>query len=210
MTDVESTRNPAAPCRRVALEEECHVLFPYPLRPLSCTGRALIALAVSVCATLLLLVWTPAQADDSQALKAESLYLLVDSDEPGTERPPVKSTKVDVRIAGVIADVTVTQHYRNEGQRPIEARYVFPGSTQSAVYAKNVRLADRLLTARIRENQQARIEYEAAKRDGKTSVLLEQQRPSVFELNVANVMSGDEVAVELRYTEVLTPHHADV
>ena len=101
-------------------------LFSYPPRPLSCTGRVLIGVAVSVCATLLLLAWTPAQADDSQALKAESPYFFVDSNEPGTDRLPLKATKVDVRIAGVIADVTVTQHYRNEGQRPIEARYVSP------------------------------------------------------------------------------------
>ena len=74
----------------------------------------------------------------------------------------------------------------------------------------NVRFADRLLIARIRDKQQARIEYEAAKKDGKTRVLLEQHRPNGFESNVANVMSGYEVAVELRYTELLTPHHGDV
>ena len=37
---------------------------------------------------------------------------------------------------------------------------MFPGSTQAAVHAMNVRLGERLLTARIREKQQARIEYE--------------------------------------------------
>ncbi len=42
---------------------------------------------------------------------------------------------MDVKISGVIADVTVTQTYRNEGQRAIEARYVFPGSTRAAVGA---------------------------------------------------------------------------
>ena len=113
-----------------------------------------------------------------------------------------------MRIAGVIADVTVTQHYRNEGQRALEARYVFPGSTTSAVYAMNVRLGERLLTAKIREKQQARIEYETAKQEGRTTALLEQHRPNVFEMNVANILPGDEVAVELRYTELLTPRDA--
>ena len=67
----------------------------------------------------------------------------------------------------------------------------------------NVRLGERLLTARIREKQQARIEYETAKKEGKTSALLEQHRPNVFEMNVANILPGDDVAVELRYTELL-------
>ena len=176
--------------------------------PLSETGRVLAAVIVALVATLMLLAWTPAEAYDSDAPKAESPYFQVASDEPGTDRLPLKSTKVDVRIVGVIADVTVTQHYRNEGQRPIEARYVFPGSSSSAVYAMNVRLGERLLVAKIREKQQARIEYETAKKEGKTSALLEQHRPNVFEMNVANILPGDDVAVELRYTELLTPRDA--
>jgi Ca-activated chloride channel family protein len=132
-------------------------------------------------------------------------YFFVDSDDPTTDRLPLKSTQVDVKIAGVIADVVVTQRYRNEGKRPIEARYVFPGGTRSAVYAMNVRLGDRLLTANIREKQQARVEYEAAKSEGRTAALLEQHRPNVFQMNVAHIMPGDDVAVELHYTELIVP-----
>ncbi|RQP24591.1 VWA domain-containing protein [Albitalea terrae] len=168
----------------------------------------MLCIAMSLMAAVLMLVSPPTQADDSEARKAESPYFDVASSDPSTDRLPLKSTSVDVRIAGVIADVTVTQHYRNEGQRAIEARYVFPGSTQSAVYAMTVRLGDRLLTAKIKEKQQARIEYDNAKKEGKTSALLEQHRPNVFEMNVANIMPGDDVAVELRYTELLTPTDA--
>ena len=69
----------------------------------------------------------------------------------------------------------------------------------------NVRLGDRLITAQIREKQQARIEYETAKKEGKTAALLEQHLPNVFQMNVANILPGDDVAVELRYTELLVP-----
>jgi len=174
-----------------------------PLRPLSALGRVLLCIALAVFAALLLVLSPPAQADDADAAPAESPYFFVHSDEPGLDRLPLKATTVDVRITGVIADVTVTQHYRNEGQRPIEARYVFPGSTQAAVHAMTVRLGERLLTARIKEKQAARIEYDAAKREGRTSALLEQHRPNVFQMNVANILPGDDVRVELRYTELL-------
>ncbi len=183
-------------------------IFQTPPAPQSDLGRVIFAVLVAVLATVALLAWSPANADDSEAKKAESPYFHVASSDASTDRLPLKSTRVDVRIAGVIADVTVTQHYRNEGQRAIEARYVFPGSTRSAVYAMNVRLGDRLLTAKIREKQQARIEYETAKQEGKTTALLEQHRPNVFEMNVANILPGDDVAVELRYTELLTPTDA--
>jgi Ca-activated chloride channel family protein len=58
-------------------------------------------------------------------------------------------------------------------------------------------LADRLIVAQIREKQQA-------KNAGQTAALLEQHRPNVFQMNVANIMPGDDVRVELRYTELLT------
>ncbi len=70
----------------------------------------------------------------------------------------------------------------------------------------NVRLGDRLITAQIREKQQAQIEYDTAKKEGKTAALLEQHLPNVFQMNVANILPGDDVQVELRYTELLVPH----
>jgi Ca-activated chloride channel family protein len=161
--------------------------------------------AALACAALLAGQSAAAQDRDAPTAKTESPYFFVKSDDPTVDQLPLKSTRVDVRIAGVIADVTVTQQYKNEGTRAIEAKYVFPGSANAAVYAMNVRLADRLLTARIKEKQAARVEYEAAKTQGKTAALLEQQRPNVFEMNVANILPGDDVRVELRYTELLIP-----
>ena len=92
--------------------------------------RWLIVAAASS-AAVFLLAFGPAQAQEAPRQKTESPYFLVKSDDPALDALPLKATQVDVRIAGVIADVTVTQHYRNEGQRAIEAKYVFPGSTQA-------------------------------------------------------------------------------
>ncbi|KWT96884.1 MULTISPECIES: VIT and VWA domain-containing protein [unclassified Variovorax] len=154
-----------------------------------------------------LLVARPLHAQEAPGprLTTESPYFFVKSDDPAVDALPLKATEVDVKVAGVIADVTVTQTYRNEGTRAIEARYVFPGSTRAAVSGLNVRLGDRLIAAQIREKQQARIDYDAAKKEGRTAALLEQHLPNVFQMNVANILPGDEVKVELRYTELLVP-----
>ncbi len=178
----------------------------HPLRPLSASGRMLLAVVAAVFAAMLLIAWSPpAHADDAQATPAEGPRFHVASDDPSVDALPLKSTNVEVRIAGVIADVSVTQHYRNEGRRPIEARYVFAGATGAAVHAMRVTLGDRVLVARIDERQRARVAHEAARREGKTSALLEQQRPNVFQMNVANILPGDDVRVELRYTELIAP-----
>jgi Ca-activated chloride channel homolog len=175
------------------------------VRPQTCVGRFILAIATSLFAAALIVAWSPAHADDSEAARPEGPYFHIASSEPGVDRLPLKSTKVDTRIVGPIADVRGTQRYKNEGQRTIEAKYVFPGSTQAAVHAMTVRLGERVLAATIREKQRAKLEYEAAKKEGKTAALLDQHRPNVFQMNVANILPGDEVVVELRYTELLLP-----
>jgi Ca-activated chloride channel homolog len=150
-------------------------------------------------------------ANHSHALPQEnahqtlSPYFLIKSHNPDVDRLPLKSTRAHVSISGVMADVTVTQVYKNEGHKPIEAVYVFPASTRAAVYGMKMIIGERTITAKIREREQARQEYNQAKQAGKSASLLEQHRPNVFQMNVANILPSDVIQVELRYTELLIP-----
>jgi Ca-activated chloride channel family protein len=135
-----------------------------------------------------------------------SPYFVVDRAESGVDALPLKSTTVEVKVSGVIADVRVVQRYRNEGTQALEARYVFPASTRAAVTALTMRIGDRVVQAQIREKQAARREYEGAKQAGKSASLLEQHRPNVFQMSIANLMPGDDIDVELRYSETVVPN----
>ena len=134
-----------------------------------------------------------------------SPYFMIPKGDPVTDAIPLLSTSADVRIAGVIADVTITQVYKNEGKNPIEAIYVFPASTRAAVYSMQMTIGERKIIATIKERQQARADYEAARENGQSASLLEQERPNVFTMNVANIMPGDKILVEMSYTELLIP-----
>ncbi|MBO0862935.1 MAG: VWA domain-containing protein [Chloracidobacterium sp.] len=131
-------------------------------------------------------------------------YFVVQGD-PSVDHLPLKDTRVQIDVSGVIADVKVVQTYRNEGSRPINASYLFPASTRAAVYAMRMRIGDQVIVAKIKERDAAKEEFEKAKQEGKSASLLEQQRPNVFSMNLANVMPGDQVEVELHYTELLAP-----
>lgn len=135
--------------------------------------------------------------------KTLSPYFFVKSDDPGIDQLPLKSTSATVNISGVIADVGVTQVYKNNGKKPLEAIYVFPVSTRAAVYGMKMTIGERVIIAKIKKREEARQEYEQAKQQGKSASLLEQQRPNVFQMNVANIMPGDTIKVELKYTELL-------
>lgn len=136
--------------------------------------------------------------------KTLSPYFFVQGD-PGVDHLPLKDTRVQISVSGVIADVKVLQTYRNEGSRPINARYVFPASTRAAVYAMRMRIGDQVIVAKIKEREKAKQEFDKAKQEGKSASLLEQNRPNVFSMSLANVMPGDQIEIELRYTELLAP-----
>ncbi|NDV59415.1 VIT domain-containing protein [Bacteroides sp. 519] len=134
--------------------------------------------------------------------KSESPYFQVFSESKDASMP-LKKTDVTVNIAGVIADVKVNQIYINDGPNTLEAIYVFPGSTRAAVYGMAMTVGNRRIEAKIKKKEQARQEYEQAKQEGKSTTLLEQHRPNVFQMNVANILPGDTITVEMRYTELL-------
>jgi Ca-activated chloride channel family protein len=138
---------------------------------------------------------------DSQ--KTMSPFFFVLSKNPDADKLPLKSTRADVNIAGVIAEVKLTQIYKNSGKNPIEALYLFPASIRAAVFAMKMTVGDRVINAEIKEKQAAKKEYEQAVAEGKTASLLEQQRPNVFEMSVGNILPGDDIIVEISYTELL-------
>ena len=150
--------------------------------------------------------WSQAfgQPDDSGD-RTLSPYFFVHGDSAPEDRLPLKSTSATVTIAGVIADVLVTQVYKNDGKNPLEAVYIFPASTRAAVYGMKMTIGKRVIEAKIKKRDEARRDYEQARDAGKNASLLEQQRPNVFQMNVANIMPGDEIKVELKYAELLVP-----
>ena len=144
-------------------------------------------------------------SSSAQNKNCESPYFFVKSINSTTEQMPLKSTKVEVDIIGVIAHVRVQQVYKNEGKETIEAIYIFPGSTNAAVHGMEMQVGKRIIIAEIYEKNIARKKYENAKKDGRTASLLEQHRPNVFQMNVANIMPGDTIRTNLYYTELLVP-----
>ena len=74
-----------------------------------------------------------------------SPYFIVDNGNSSIETFPLKSTDVTVNVNGVIADVVVRQIYANEGAEPINARYVFPGSTRSSIHGMKITIGNQMV-----------------------------------------------------------------
>ena len=90
------------------------------------------------------------QEERKQGDRTLAPYFVVQGD-PAVDQLPLKDTRVDIAVSGVIADVKVVQTYRNEGSRPINASYVFPASTRAAVYAMRMKIGDQIIVARSKK-----------------------------------------------------------
>ena len=103
---------------------------------------AILVVAVS------LFYWSTASSQPERGVdRTLSPYFFVQSDDSSVDQLPLKSTAADVRIAGVIADVRVTQVYKNEGRKPLEssihqqALYLWSSSMQQFGYPNQWRQA---------------------------------------------------------------------
>ncbi|MEP7213760.1 MAG: TonB family protein [Acidobacteriota bacterium] len=116
---------------------------------------------------------------------------------------PLKSTAVKTEISGFLARVNVRQEFENNFTEPIEAVYTFPLSQNGAVDNMTMTIGSRVVRGKIKRRDEARQIYDAAKAEGKTTSLLDQERPNIFTQSVANIMPGESVVIEISYVETL-------
>jgi Ca-activated chloride channel family protein len=121
--------------------------------------------------------------------------------EQGYTTATLLNTDVDVVINGLVARVSVRQEFRNEGSEWVEGVYVFPLPDKAAVDRMRLHIGDRFIEGEIQEEEHAKKTYEQAKKAGKKTSLVQQQRANLFTTSVANVAPGELVVVEIEYLE---------
>lgn len=123
----------------------------------------------------------------------------------GKQAPlPLRETQVFAELSTHVAQVSVTQVYQNDFDRPIEAQYVFPLPENSAVDDMKIEIGGRVIVAEIQERKQAQATFNAARRAGHTAALLEQERPNIFTQTVTNIPPGEAIRVTVRFVQQLS------
>ncbi len=125
---------------------------------------------------------------------------------PGKEKNvpvPLKHTDVRASISAYIATVDVTQQYTNPYDEKIEAVYVFPLPQNAAIGEFIMTVGERRIRGIIREKEEAKQIYEAARRAGHVASLLTQQRANIFTQKVANIEPGKSIDINIKYLHTL-------
>src|SRR5712671_5823188 len=116
---------------------------------------------------------------------------------------PLKHTDVKAQISGFLSRVVVTQEFENPFTEKIEAVYTFPLPQNAAVDDMTMTVGDRTVRGKILRRAEAQAVYEAAKTNGQTASLLDQERPNIFTQSVANILPGEQIKITISYVETL-------
>ncbi len=124
---------------------------------------------------------------------------------PGQEASalPLQKTSVQVQITGPLSSVSVSQFYANPYPQPLELEYLFPLPHKAALAGFEILIGKRTLKGDLQELKKAQEAYQDAREQGKQAGLLEQRRPNLFAVRIANVLPGENVRAVLRYQERL-------
>lgn len=117
------------------------------------------------------------------------------------------NSKVHIKVSGMVAYVTVEQNFKNPSQEWVEGTYVFPLPDKAAVNAMRMQIGDRVIVGKIEEKAVAEKIYQQAKKSGKKTSLLRQERPNLFTSKVANIAPDETIIVQLTYIETVAYDH---
>lgn len=110
-------------------------------------------------------------------------------------------TKVEMNISGVVNRVRLEQSFTNPSSEWVEGVYVFPLPEDSAVDRLTMHIGNRIIEGQIKEKEEARKIYQAAKKVGKKASLIEQQRPNIFTASIANIPPGESITIAIEYQQ---------
>ncbi|QKS30672.1 MAG: VWA domain-containing protein [Candidatus Accumulibacter similis] len=117
----------------------------------------------------------------------------------GGERVALCDVSVSAVLQDLLAEVAVSQTYRNDERVNIEAVYTFPLPLDAVLLELEVEIGGRLLKGVVVEKKAAEGKYEDAVEAGDAAVMLEAIEPGLFTMNVGNLLPQETAKITFRY-----------
>eukprot|EP00736_Rhodelphis_marinus_P013482 Rmarinus@m.16642 len=116
---------------------------------------------------------------------------------------PLQSVSVTASVVDCATQVNVVQVYKNTEKKAIDATYIFPLDSKSAVCGFRAETAEKLIVGVSKRKELAQAEYQDAIERGDGAYLLEQGQLDVFQAKIGNLDPGMEVTISITYVSVL-------
>jgi len=114
-------------------------------------------------------------------------------------RIPLCDVDIAATLRDLLAEVAVTQTYRNDEPAGIETVYTFPLPLDAVLLGLDVEIGGRVLRGVVIEKKAAQEKYEDAVEMGDAAVMLEVLEPGLYTMNVGNLLPGEIAKITFRY-----------
>lgn len=116
---------------------------------------------------------------------------------------PLKGVECEFFVQGGVVEVSIGQVFRQENPKPLDCQYQFPLPADASVYFCEADINGRIITAQVKEREEARKIADEKKAAGFRTALVESERDNFFSLELGNVQPDDLVIVRLKYFQTL-------
>jgi Ca-activated chloride channel family protein len=137
-------------------------------------------------------------------VRAPAAGLLAPTDET---LPPLRVTDhlVDVRVHDGVALTTVTQTFRNDTKRRLEATYLFPLPEHADLTDFRMSFDGKMVTGEVLPAEEAARKYESIVRQMKDPGLIEFIGRRLLQMRIFPVEPESDTTIELRYQQICRP-----
>lgn len=116
---------------------------------------------------------------------------------------PIKSIKIDTKIASQVATTHLEQIFRNDTDATLEGTYLFPIPEQASIVEFAIWDGDRRLVGEVRSREEARRIYDEIVRRQRDPGLLEYAGKDLFQASIFPIPPHSDKKLELTYSQVL-------
>jgi Ca-activated chloride channel homolog len=116
---------------------------------------------------------------------------------------PIKSIKIDTKVASQVATTHVEQVFRNDTDATLEGTYLFPIPESASISEFAIWDGDRRLVGEVRSREEARRIYDEIVRRQRDPGLLEYAGKDLFQASIFPIPPRSDKKLEITYTQVL-------
>ncbi|GBC45905.1 uncharacterized protein OCT59_005463 [Rhizophagus irregularis] len=111
----------------------------------------------------------------------------------------LQNVSAEAYVVDMIAEVKITQTYKNVETDVIKATYKFPINESAAVCVFEAEIDGKKVQGVVKEAQEAIIEYNDMNEKGHGAYLLEERHADIFECSIGSILPGQIVIIKFSY-----------
>ena len=116
---------------------------------------------------------------------------------------PLKAIECQFQVIGAAVGVEIEQVFHQSARQALDVTYSFPLPSKAAVYRCEMVVNDRIIRAKVVEQEDARRIARRKRAEGHRTALVEMERGNLFTLSLGNVQPDDIIVIRFAYFEEL-------